>query len=145
MTYVRTYQGRDESRVIALWNDVFRDDPPWNEPRLVIRRKLATQPELFLVGELQGEVVATLLAGFDGFRGWVYHLAVASQYRRRGFGRVLMSEAESRLRRLGCPKVNLQVRAGNTAAIGFYERLGYEVEDRVSFGKRLDDGARERY
>src|SRR5712691_2561752 len=111
---VRTYQARDQPGVIALWRDVFRDDPPWNEPALVIRRKAGTQPELFLVGELRGEVVATVLAGFDGFRGWVYHLAVAPPHRRRGFGSVLMSEAEARLRRLGCPKVNLQVRAENT-------------------------------
>lgn len=135
---IRTYEPRDESSVTALWRDVFRDDPPWNDPKFVIRRKLAIQPELFLVGELEGTVVAAVVIGFDGFRGWIYHLAVVPEHRRKGFGRVLMSEAEIRLRRLGCPKVNLQVRVTNTGVIEFYRHLGYQVEDRVSFGKRLE-------
>jgi ribosomal protein S18 acetylase RimI-like enzyme len=135
---VRTYRLQDEPSVTALWRDVFAGDPPWNAPSLVIQRKLATQPELFLVGEMDGRVVATVLAGFDGVRGWVYHLAVAPERRRRGFGRVMMAEAERRLGQLGCPKVNLQVRASNAGVVAFYERLGYQVEERVSFGKRLE-------
>jgi ribosomal protein S18 acetylase RimI-like enzyme len=135
---VRTYEPRDESPISALWRDVFRDDPPWNNPRLVIRRKLAIQPDLLLVGEFEGAVVGAVVAGFDGFRGWIYHLAVAPDHRHRGFGRALMSEAEVRLRHLGCPKVNLQVRAINTGGIEFYKRLGYQIEDRVSFGKRIE-------
>jgi len=121
---IRTYEPRDESSVTALWRAVFRDDPPWNDPQFVIRRKLATQPELFLVGEVEGSVVAAVVAGFDGFRGWVYHLAVAPEYRRKGFGRVLMSVAEVRLRRLGCPKVNLQVRATNTGSSSSMDAWG---------------------
>ena len=135
---IRIYEARDEATVTALWRDVFRGDPPWNDPKSVIRRKVATQPELFLVGELEDAVVATVVAGFDGFRGWIYHLAVAPEHRRKGFGRGLMSEAEIRLRHLGCPKVNLQVRTTNTGVIEFYRHLGYEIEDRVSFGKRLE-------
>ena len=134
---VRAYEPRDETAVVALWRDVFRDDPPWNDPELVIRRKLAIQPELLLVGQLDAVVIGTVIAGFDGFRGWVYHLAVASAHRRNGYGRALMSAAEHRLRRLGCPKVNLQVRATNADVVAFYRRLGYQVEERVSFGKRL--------
>ena len=135
---VRSYESRDESAVIALWRDVFRDDPPWNDPRSVIRRKLAIQPELLLVGELEGAVVGAVVAGFDGFRGWIYHLAVAPEHRRKGFGRALMSDAELRLRNLGCPKVNLQVRAGNREVVQFYEKLGFHAEARVSFGKRIE-------
>ena len=96
------------------------------------------QRELFLVGEFQGDVVGTVIAGFDGYRGWVYHLAVDPRCRRRGFGRELMREAEARLRALGCPKLNLQVRSSNTEVIEFYERLGYSIEDRASLGKILE-------
>lgn len=135
---IRAYAPRDESGVIALWREVFPDDPPWNDPRAVIERKLVTQPELFLVGTVHDMVVSTVIAGFDGFRGWIYHLAVASEHRRKGFGRALMSEAERRLRHLGCPKINLQVRDDNAGAVEFYRRLGYRVEERVSFGKRLE-------
>lgn len=135
---VRSYDARDEAAVSALWRQVFRDDPPWNEPGAVIRRKVAVQPELFLVGELAGMVVAAVVAGFDGFRGWIHHLAVAPAHRRKGLGRALVSEAEVRLRRLGCPKVNLQVRASNAGVAEFYRRLGYQVEERLSFGKRLE-------
>ena len=94
--------------------------------------------DLFLVGEFRDRVVATVLAGFDGFRGWVYHLAVAPEHRRQGFGRAMMQEVEARLRLLGCPKLNLQVRTTNAEVIEFYRRIGYQVEDRVSLGKRLE-------
>ena len=102
-----------------------------------IRRKLAVQPVLFLVGEWRGQVVATVLAGYDGHRGWVHLVAVDPRCRRRGFGTAVMAEAERRLAGLGCPKVNLQVRASNEAVVAFYQRLGYAVEPRVSMGKRL--------
>ena len=83
-------------------------------------------------------MVGTVIAGYDGVRGWVYHLAVDPSKRRRGIGRSLMQAVEVRLLRLGCPKLNLQVRAGNSSVVAFYRALGYAVEDRVSFGKRLD-------
>jgi ribosomal protein S18 acetylase RimI-like enzyme len=134
---VRPFSESDEASVVALWNEVFAGDPPRNEPGAVIDRKLRVQRELFLVGELQGDVVGTVVAGFDGYRGWVYHLAVHPRCRRRGFGRQLMREAEARLRALGCPKLNLQVRSSNTEVIAFYERLGYSIEDRASLGKIL--------
>lgn len=135
---VRPFSEADEPAVVALWSEVFAGDPPRNEPRAVIRRKLRVQRELFLVGELDGEVVGTVIAGFDGFRGWVYHLAVHPRFRRRGFGRTLMREAEARLKALGCPKVNLQVRASNVEVVAFYERLGYAVEDHTSLGRMLE-------
>jgi ribosomal protein S18 acetylase RimI-like enzyme len=134
---VRSYEARDEAGVTALWRESFPDDPPRNAPELVIRRKLTVQPELLLVGELAGAVVAAVVAGFDGFRGWINHLAVAPEHRRKGFGRALVSEAETRLRSLGCPKVNLQVRPSNAGVADFYRRLGYQVEERISFGKSL--------
>jgi ribosomal protein S18 acetylase RimI-like enzyme len=134
---IRPFCEADEPSVVALWTEVFAGDPPRNEPRAVIDRKLRVQRELFLVGELQGEVVGTVIAGYDGYRGWVYHLAVAPRCRRRGFGRELMREAEARLLALGCPKLNLQVRSSNAGVIEFYRRLGYSIEDRASLGKIL--------
>ena len=95
------------------------------------------QRELFLVGELGGQIVATVMAGFDGHRGWVHLVAVTPAQRKRGFGRMLLVEAEKRLREIGCTKLNLQVRATNAEVITFYKSLGYSVEERVSMGKRL--------
>lgn len=134
---IRPYQAKDCEQVIALWKDVFADDPPWNEPELMIRRKLTVQPELFLVALVEGQIVGTVMAGFDGVRGWIYHLAVKDSYRRQGIASSLMQTAELRLERMGCPKVNLQVRATNSAVIAFYRSIGYEIEDRASLGKRL--------
>lgn len=135
---VRLYRDSDETDVVTLWRLAFPNDPPWNDHALVIQRKVAERDELFLVGEVGGRVVATVLAGYDGFRGWVYHVATSPTMRRQGIGRAMMQEAERRLRALGCPKLNLQVRSSNHEVIEFYKRLGYDVEDRVSFGKRLD-------
>lgn len=135
---IRAYNESDRAEVVSLWREVFEDDPPWNAPEAIIQRKLGVQPELFLVGELAGKVVATVLAGFDGVRGWIHHLAVAPSLRRRGIATQMMREAESRLAKLGCPKINLQVRAANAEVIAFYQSLGYEVEERVSMGKRLE-------
>lgn len=135
---IRPFNEEDLMSVVSLWEAVFPDDPPWNAPRLVVARKLRVQRDLFLVGCLDRRLVATVLAGFDGFRGWVYHLAIASDLRQRGFGRQMMEAAERKLRDLGCPKVNLQVRSSNQAVIDFYGKLGYRIEDRASMGKRLD-------
>lgn len=110
---------------------------PWNNPRKDIKRKLAVQPELFLVGESQGRIVASVMAGYEGHRGWVNYLAVSPTLQTGGFGRQLMNDVEARLLALGCPKVNLQVREGNDAAMAFYRRLGYTEDRAVGFGKRL--------
>lgn len=135
---IRPFREMDEGQVVALWLSVFADDPPWNAPAAVVRRKLRIQRELFLVGELDGRIVATVLAGYDGFRGWIYHAAVAPEKRRKGFGSDIIGEAESRLRKLGCVKINLQVRESNSSAIGFYRALGYKIEERVSMGKLME-------
>jgi ribosomal protein S18 acetylase RimI-like enzyme len=134
---VRPYGNADRAAVVALWREVFADDPPWNEPEGIIERKLTVQPQLFLVAEVEGRVVGTVLGGFDGVRGWIHHLAVQTAHRRKGVARLLMRAAEDGLKNLGCPKVNLQVRASNLAVIEFYRSLGYNVEERASLGKRL--------
>lgn len=135
---IRPYREADEAAVVRLWRVVFPDDPPWNEPTLVIRRKLGVQPELFLVAVDDGCLVGTALAGFDGCRGWVHHVAVAPEARRARIGSRLVCQAAEGLRALGCPKVNLQVRAGNEAAVGFYASLGFDVEQRVSMAQLLE-------
>src|SRR5512134_963166 len=102
---VRAYSTADRPAVTALWREVFADDPPWNEPEGMIDRKLTVQPELFLVAELEGRVVGTVLGGFDGVRGWIHHLAVAPPHRRKGIAKLLMRAVEDGLKILGCPKV----------------------------------------
>jgi ribosomal protein S18 acetylase RimI-like enzyme len=141
MTEIRPYRPEDEDAVVALWAacDLLR---PWNDPRRDIRRKLTVQPDLFLVAPRGTELAGTVMAGYDGHRGWVNYLAVAPDQRRHGLGRRLMREVEARLLAYGCPKVNLQVRAGNATAVAFYEALGFRVDDVVSLGRRLiPDGA----
>jgi ribosomal protein S18 acetylase RimI-like enzyme len=124
--------------VKTLWEQVFPSDPPWNRAEAAIPPKLAHQPELFLVAADGDSVVGTVMAGYDGHRGWIYALAVAPEYRRLGIASLLLTEAESRLQALGCAKINLQVRASNDAVAAFYERHGYAVEQRLSMGKRVD-------
>lgn len=137
---IRAFRGGDHDQVVDLWRSVFPDAPPRNDPVLDIQRKLSVQPELFLVALFDSRVVGTCMAGFDGHRGWVHLVAVAPQHRRRGVGSALMRQAEARLMRMGCPKLNLQVRATTPEAVGFYERLGFQVEERISMGKLLPPG-----
>jgi ribosomal protein S18 acetylase RimI-like enzyme len=105
----------------------------------MIDRKLLVQPELLLVAELDGVLVGAVMAGFDGVRGWLHHLAVSKPHRRNGAATSLVRAAEVELKRLGCPKVNLQVRTSNAEVISFYESLGYSVEERISMGRRLTE------
>jgi len=135
---IRPYEASDKSDVIDLWREAFPDSPAWNRPSADIRRKLTIQRNLFLVAILKGELVGTAMAGYDGHRGWIYYLAVNQAFRRRGIGRALMTEAEQGLASMGCPKLNLQVRAHNRDVIAFYQRLGYAIEERVSMAKRLE-------
>lgn len=133
---VRPYAGADEEAVVTLWEQC-RLTRPWNDPRKDIARKLQVQPELFLVGIVDGAVVASVMAGYEGHRGWVNYLAVSPKLRGRGYGRLLMERVEALLLERGCPKVNLQVRQANAEALAFYRHLGYAEEESVSLGKRL--------
>ena len=112
---------------------------PWNDPFKDIERKLRVQPEMFLVGCLGEKLVATLMAGYEGHRGWVNYLAVAPEYRGQELGRRMMDAVEARLRAVGCPKINLQIRKSNPSAIGFYRAIGFIEDESVSMGKRLVD------
>jgi ribosomal protein S18 acetylase RimI-like enzyme len=137
VTQIRPYADSDEAAVAELWRQVFPGSPSWNHPETDIQRKLSVQRELFLVAALGSEIVGTAMAGYDGHRGWVYYVAVSPRHRRQGIGTALMNNVEQRLARLGCPKLNLQVRASNHEVVSFYENLGYAVEERISMGKRL--------
>lgn len=134
--HIRAFQPADETAVVALWREC-RLTRPWNDPHADIARKLTEQPELFLVGTVGAEVVASAMVGFDGHRGWVYYLAVAPRHRKQSYGRALMQEAERLLMERGCPKLNLLVRSSNAEVIEFYRKLGYVRDETVSLGKRL--------
>jgi ribosomal protein S18 acetylase RimI-like enzyme len=135
---VRAYDPSDENAVVALWDLTFPDEPPWNEARSLIARKLTTQPDLFFVCVIGNEIVGTAIAGYDGVRGWVHKVATHPDNQGQGIGRRLMSHAETALRSLGCVKLNLQVRSHNDPAAHFYTSIGYELEERISMSKHLD-------
>jgi ribosomal protein S18 acetylase RimI-like enzyme len=133
---IRPFERADTGTVIALWQarGLTR---PWNDPLKDIERKLAVQPELFLVGVLDGQIVATAMGGYDGHRGTVYYLAASEGHAGKGYGAALLAELELRLTAMGCPKLNLLVRAENEAVASYYVRQGYERHASHSFGKRL--------
>jgi ribosomal protein S18 acetylase RimI-like enzyme len=133
---IRAFAPIDEAAVVELWRTcgLVRD---WNDPHRDIQRKLTTQPELFLVGEVSGRIVASVMAGYDGHRGWVNYLAVEPDTRGFGYARTLMAEVERMLTERGCPKLSLQIRSTNERVVAFYQRLGYGVDPVISMGKRL--------
>lgn len=133
---IRPYALSDEDAVVSLWT-LCGLVVPWNDPRKDIERKLAEQPDLFLVGLQGSDLVATVMAGYEGHRGWINYLAIHPDHRRRGLGWRMMDEADSALRRMGCPKINLQVRETNAGVLEFYRRIGFSRDAVVSLGKRL--------
>lgn len=134
---IRPYRSSDEVEVIQLWNDCGLV-VPWNDPVKDIRRKAGHSPDGFLVGEENGIVIATCMAGYDGHRGWLNYLTVAPARQGAGLGRRIVERAEEYLRAAGCPKINLQIRTSNLGTIAFYRELGYEEDSVVSLGKRLE-------
>jgi ribosomal protein S18 acetylase RimI-like enzyme len=134
---VRPYQSADEDELVRLWRLVFPDAPAHNDPRNDIRMKLSVQPELLFVAVVEDQIIGSAMSGFDGHRGWVYYVAVHPEYRRMGIGSALMKKVESAMTDIGCPKLNLQIRADNQQVQLFYESLGYDEEDRISMGKKL--------
>lgn len=136
MMEIRAFRAADEPAVVRLWAECGLTRP-WNDPHKDVLRKLSAQPELFLVGLVDGAIVASVMAGFDGHRGWANYLAVSQPHRRKGHGRVLMQRVERELEALGCPKVNVQIRAANAAVVAFYEKLGYARDETIVLGKRL--------
>jgi ribosomal protein S18 acetylase RimI-like enzyme len=126
-------------QVIALWEDVFGYESAHNTPCLVIDKKIEAVDQLFFVALSGAVVIGTIMAGYDGHRGWIYSVAVQSENRKQGIGSRLVSHAERALTDRGCLKINLQIMEGNESVVAFYSSLGYLVEKRVSMGKRIHE------
>lgn len=133
---IRPLTDADVEPVVELWHESGLTRP-WNDPHTDIRRARAVWPELLLVAVDGGAVVGSVMAGYDGHRGWLYYLATATTRRGEGIGRSLVQEAETRLIALGCPKVMLMVRPDNDAVLEFYDALDYARETSRVTGKRL--------
>lgn len=134
---IRSYQPTDREAVLALWQEVFGYPEARNRPEKVLDDKLALGDGLLLVALHDGELIGSVMAGYDGHRGWLYRMAVQPGARRRGVGQALTRAAEAALRERGCAKINLQTHATNAAAGAFWQRMGYAVEARVAWGKDL--------
>ena len=134
---VRPYRTDDEESLVSLWQ-VCELTVPWNNPHKDIARKLQVQPELFLVGILDSSLIATVMGGYEGHRGWINYLAVHQDFQGKGYGQEIMNSVETGLREMGCPKINLQIRTGNNKIASFYQKLGFTNDHVVSMGKRLE-------
>ena len=135
---IRPFKEGDEEALVSLWN-MCKLTVPWNNPYKDIARKLKVQAELFLVGYLEDKLIASVMAGYDGHRGWINYFAVHPDFQARGYGKQLMDNVENGLRELGCPKINLQIREGNDKVLTYYQKLGFVEEKRINMGKRLED------
>ena len=135
---IRPFQEGDEEALVSLWN-MCKLTVPWNNPYKDIARKLNVQAELFLVGYMEDKLIASVMGGYDGHRGWINYFAVHPDFQARGYGKQLMDNVENGLRELGCPKINLQIREGNDKVLSYYQKLGFVEEKRISMGKRLED------
>ncbi|MFV1983104.1 MAG: GNAT family acetyltransferase [Thiohalomonadales bacterium] len=133
---IRQYKNSDTKAVIFLW-DTCNVLVTSNNPKQDIARKLAVDPDLFLIGEIDGIIVATVMGGYEGHRGWINYLAVHPEYQRNGFGKRIMLEIENRLKMKGCPKINVQIRATNENVISFYQKIGFLDDNVIGLGKRL--------
>lgn len=111
---------------------------PWNDPGEDLRRAMRGPDSTVLSCVRDDELLGTAMVGHDGHRGWVYYLAVRHDQRKRGVGRALMQACEEWTVAHGVPKLQLMVRAGNEPVLTFYDQLGYEVNDVVVLGRRLD-------
>lgn len=133
---IRPFTPEDVGSIIELWKKcglVVPQNDPWRD----ITRKMHVDPELLMVGVVDGQIVATVMAGYEGHRGWINYAAVHPGHRKQGHGRRMMHAAEQALAKLNCPKINLQVRSSNKDTVAFYDALGYHADDVVSLGKRL--------
>ena len=139
MLRVVTYEHCHFEGVAALWREAFPNDAPWNSADIAIPEKLKVQPDLLLVALQSEKVVGSIMAGYDGHRGWISRIAVLQSHRSKGVGRSLIAHAESRLEALGCIKINLQVVTSNKTTTVFYKRMGYSIEPRVSMSKLLQN------
>jgi ribosomal protein S18 acetylase RimI-like enzyme len=136
-TAIRPFTLSDKEAVVEVWRTCGLTHPN-NDPHKDIARKMKVDPEMFLVCELDGKIIGTVMVGYEGHRGWINYLGVLPGYQGQGLGRELMDRAEAMLVERGCAKINLQIRATNTRVIQFYEGIGFKVDEVVSMGKRLE-------
>jgi ribosomal protein S18 acetylase RimI-like enzyme len=134
---IRAYREADFEGLDALWREAFPNDAPRNRAEFAVPAKLAFQPDLLFVAVQEGDILGSIMAGYDGHRGWLYAVAVHAKHRRAGLGTILVRHGEDALQRLGCGKINLQVRSTNETVVRFYQHLGYVIEERVSLGRRI--------
>lgn len=133
---IKPYHPDNQQAVIHLWQACHLVVAQ-NDPLKDIQRKMLVNPDLFLMGELSGEIVATVMGGYEGHRGWINYLAVSPKHQCKGYARTMMQRVETLIQQKGCPKINLQVRDTNTEIIQFYQAIGYDIENVVGLGKRL--------
>ncbi|MCZ2856626.1 MAG: GNAT family acetyltransferase [Candidatus Bathyarchaeota archaeon] len=134
---ISTYESKFQDAVVDLWKTCNLITPQ-NDPVEDIRKKTSFQPELFFVGLLEGKVIGSIMVGYEGHRGWMNYMAVNPKYQRQGYGRKLVQKAIAELKKIGCVKINLQVRRSNTSVIDFYKHLGFQEDDVISLGMRLN-------
>ncbi len=133
---IQPFEGKHTETVVHIWQQCGLTRP-WNNPYLDIQRKLTVQPELFLIGCIDENIIATAMFGYEGHRGWLNYLAVLPNHQGKGYAKQLLAYGEEQLKELGCPKLSLQIRNENQNAMRFYESLGYRMDAAVSYGKRL--------
>jgi ribosomal protein S18 acetylase RimI-like enzyme len=130
------YDVRHQKAVVGLWEKCGLIIPQ-NDPIEDIQKKLDFQPGLFFVALLDDQLVGSVMVGYEGHRGWLNYLAVLPSFQRRGYGTKLVNKAIVELKKIGCLKLNLQVRKSDSSVIEFYKHLGFEEEERISFGMRF--------
>jgi ribosomal protein S18 acetylase RimI-like enzyme len=130
---------RHRDQVIRMWRNEFGYEAARNDPAFVIDKKIAVGDGLFWVAVCKGSVLGTIMAGYDGHRGWIYSMAVTSSQRHQGIGSMLLNHAEQQLMSRGCVKINLQILKENEEIQRFYQANGYALEDRLSMGKQIDE------
>ncbi len=137
MIKFREIEDQDVEAVIALWRacELTR---PWNDPYKDISLARGAENSVVLVGECEGKLAASVMAGHDGHRGALYYVAVEPEFRGRGFGKAAVREAESWLAWQDVTKINILVRAENEAVRGFYEKLGYEINPVLCMGRKIE-------
>jgi ribosomal protein S18 acetylase RimI-like enzyme len=134
---IREYDDKDRASVISLWEESFHLPDFHNDPGISIDMKTKHNDGLIFIATDEQQLIGTIIAGFDGHRGWIYSLAVKKQYRNKGVGSLLLKKALEELKKRGCLKVNLQVEGDNSEIVPFYEKNGFKVEDRISMGLKL--------
>ena len=135
-TEIRSFRQEDEAQLIKLWERC-ELVVAWNDPSKDIHRKVQLDPEGLLLGLHDNSLIASVMAGYEGHRGWINYLAVDPEFRRKGLGKTMMKAAETYMEQFECPKINLQIRAKNHQVIEFYKSIGFLQEDVINMGKRL--------